>query len=67
MKPRNYNAIVEGSFDIAEVVRIERKKGETTISDKTFDFSYGTIEKLHSGYEDTMDTIKNWRTSNIPQ
>ncbi|HEY7082233.1 MAG TPA: patatin-like phospholipase family protein [Nitrososphaeraceae archaeon] len=68
MKPRNYKDIVEGSFDIAEVVRIERKNDQNTISDKTFDFSSGTIENLlQSGYDDTMDTINNWRTSNIPQ
>jgi NTE family protein len=67
MKPRNYKEIVEGYFDIAEVVRIERKNDENTISDKTFDFSYGTIEKLQNGYEDTMSTINNWRASNIPQ
>jgi NTE family protein len=68
MKPRKYKEIVEGSFDIAEVIRIERKNDENTISDKTFDFSYGTIEKLlQSGYEDTMDSINNWRTSNIPK
>ena len=68
LKPRKYKEIVEGSFDIAEIVRIERKNDENTISDKTFDFSYGTIEKLlQNGYEDTMDTINNWRASNIPQ
>jgi NTE family protein len=67
-KPRNYKEIVEGSFDIAEVVRIERKNDENTISDKTFDFSYGTIEKLlQNGYEDTMDTFNNWGTSNVPK
>ena len=67
LKPRKYKEIVEGSFDIAEIVRIERKNDENTISDKTFDFSYGTIEKLlQNGYEDTMDTI-NWRASNVPQ
>ena len=68
LKPRKYKEIVEGSFDIAEIVRIERKNDENTISDKTFDFSYGTIEKLlQNGYEDTMDTINNWRASNIPR
>jgi NTE family protein len=68
LKPRKYKEIVEGSFDIAEVVRIERKNDENTISDKTFDFSYGTIEKLlQNGYEDTMDTINDRRASNVPQ
>jgi len=60
LKPRKYKEIVEGTFDIAEIIRIERKNDENTISDKTFDFSYGTIEKLlQNGYEDTMDTFNN--------
>jgi predicted acylesterase/phospholipase RssA len=68
LKPRKYKEIVEGLFDIGEIVRIERKNDENTISDKTFDFSYGTIEKLlQNGYEDTMDTINNWRASNVQQ
>jgi predicted acylesterase/phospholipase RssA len=66
LKPRKYREIVEGSFDIAEIVRIERKNDENTIADKTFDFSTGTIENLlQSGYEDTINTINNWKTSNI--
>ena len=68
LKPRKYKEIVEGTFDIGEIVRIERKNDENTISDKTFDFSYGTIEKLlQNGYEDTMDTINSRRASNVPQ
>src|SRR6266540_1555814 len=68
LKPRKYKEIVEGSFDIAEIVRIERKNDENTISDKTFDFSYETIEKLlQNGYEDTMDTINNRIASNVHQ
>ena len=82
LRPRKYKEIVEGTFDIAEIIRIERKNDENTISDKTFDFSYGTIEKLlqngyedtmdtinnlQNGYEDTMDTINNRRASNVPQ
>jgi NTE family protein len=68
LKPRKYKEIVEGIFDIAEVIRIERKNDENTISDKTFDFSSGTIENLlQNGYDDTMNTINSWRTSNVPQ
>jgi predicted acylesterase/phospholipase RssA len=68
LKPRKYKEIVEGIFDIAEVVRIERKNDENTISDKTFDFSSGTIENLlQNGYDDTMNAINSWRTSNGPQ
>jgi NTE family protein len=68
LKPRKYKEIIEGSFDIAEVVRIERKNDENTISDKTFDFSSGTIENLlQNGYDDTMNAINSWRTSNVPE
>ncbi len=66
-KPRKYKEIVEGSFDIADVIRIERKNDENTISDKTFDFSYGTIENLlQNGYDDTVNTFNSWKTSNNP-
>jgi NTE family protein len=55
--------MVEGRFDIAEIIRIERKNDEHTISDKIFDFSSGTIKQLiKDGYEDTIDYI-NTRTN----
>jgi NTE family protein len=54
---------VEGRFDLAEIIRIERKNDENTISDKSFDFSSGTIKQLmNDGYEDTIDYI-NTRTN----
>jgi NTE family protein len=60
MKPRQYKEIVEGRFDIAEIVRLERKNTEDTISDKTFDFSAGTInELLNEGYNDAVDGINS--------
>jgi NTE family protein len=46
LRPRLYNEIVEGRFDINRIIRIERKNDENTISDKTFDFSSGTIISL---------------------
>jgi len=65
LKPRNYREIVEGRFDIGEIVRIERKNDEHTISDKTFDFSSGTIAyMLSDGYQDTVNFIKDWETNN---
>lgn len=68
LKPRKYKEIIEGNFDIAEVVRIERKNDENTISDKTFDFSSGTIENLlQNGYDDTTNAINSLRTSNVPE
>ena len=50
--------MIEGRFDIDHIIRIERKNDEHTISDKTFDFSSGTITQLlKDGYADTMNFI----------
>jgi hypothetical protein len=58
LRPRLYKEIVEGRFDINRIVRIERENDENTISDKTFDFSTGTITQLlKEGYADTMNLI----------
>lgn len=66
LRPRKYKEIVEGAFDIAEIIRIERKNDENTISDKTFDFSTGTItELLKNGYDDTMNYINDLLSKNI--
>jgi hypothetical protein len=63
LRPRLNKDIVEGRFDISEIIRIERKNDEHTISDKTFDFSSGTIRHLlNNGYKDTIDYI-NTRTN----
>ncbi|MGA9743433.1 MAG: hypothetical protein WBQ16_02335, partial [Nitrososphaeraceae archaeon] len=68
LKPRQYKEIVEGRFDIAEIIRVERNNDENTISDKTFDFSIGTITQLlKDGYEDTMYFINEWKIKNISQ
>jgi NTE family protein len=59
MKPRAYKDIVEGRPDINEVVRLERKNTEHTISNKVFDFSSGTVTQLiKEGYEDAVNLIK---------
>ncbi|HEU4823675.1 MAG TPA: patatin-like phospholipase family protein, partial [Nitrososphaeraceae archaeon] len=58
MRPRLYKEIVEGRFDIKEIVRLERTNDENTISDKTFDFSAGTITQLiKDGFEDAENVI----------
>jgi len=68
LKPRQFKEIVQGRFDIAEIIRIERINDENTISDKTFDFSIGTVMQLHkNGYEDTMNFINEWISKNIAQ
>jgi hypothetical protein len=46
LRTRLYKEIVVGRFDINRIIRIERKNDENTISDKTFDFSSGTITSL---------------------
>lgn len=62
-RPRLNKEMIEGRFDIEEIIRIERKNDEHNISDKTFDFSSGTIAQLlKDGYEDAMNYI-NTRTS----
>jgi NTE family protein len=68
LKPRQYKEIIEGRFDIAEITRIERNNDENTISNKTFDFSIGTVmQLLKNGYEDTMNFINEWMSKNIAQ
>jgi hypothetical protein len=63
LKPRRYRDIVEGRFDIDRIIRIERRNDENTISDKTFDFSFGTINKLlKDGYEDTLNVLDTLKT-----
>ncbi len=57
-RPRLNREIIEGRFDIDHIIRIERKNDEHNISDKTFDFSSGTITQLiKDGYADTMNFI----------
>ena len=68
LKPRQYKEIIEGRFDIAEIIRIERINDENTISDKTFDFSIGTVmQLLKNGYDDTMNFINEEMSKNITQ
>jgi NTE family protein len=55
IKPRKYSDILVGQFEIGKVVRVNRKNGENTISDKIFDFSNKTIKHLESGYSNSMD------------
>ena len=56
MIPRKYSDILVGQFEIGNVVRINRKNDENTISNKIFDFSPKTIKQLReSGYSNTMD------------
>jgi hypothetical protein len=59
LKPRRYREIVEGRFDISEIIRIEKQTNQDTISDKTFDFSSGTVQQLiNEGYRDAVKYIE---------
>jgi NTE family protein len=56
LKPRRFADILEGRFQIDEIIRVERKNDEYTISNKTFDFSTETIKLLlDRGYHDAID------------
>jgi len=55
-KPRKFRDLIEGQFSIDNVVRIERKNDPNTISNKIFDFSYGTLKHLRqAGYRDAIN------------
>ena len=56
IRSSKYSDIVEGQFEIGDVVRINRRSDQYTISNKIFDFSSKTINQLkESGYNNTLD------------
>jgi len=58
IKPLQYRNLVEGQFNIGEVIRIERKHSENETSKKIFDFSSNTIKQLlQNGYDDVVEYI----------
>lgn len=58
VKPLQYRNLVEGQFNIGEVIRIERKQSEHETSKKIFDFSSNTIKQLlQNGYDDVVEYI----------
>jgi len=55
---RKYRDLVEETFDITKVIRIERSVDRNDISNKWCDFSLGTISNLfNQGIEDTLKTL----------
>jgi NTE family protein len=55
-----YRNIVEGLFNITDVIRIERKNDEDTISNKSYDFSSKTINHLlNQGFLIRLNMAKN--------
>ena len=54
-----YRDGVEGAFNLGEIIRVQRKHDDYSISNKIFDFSSNTIKRLLAdGYNDTVDAIK---------
>ena len=57
---RKYKDIIEGRFDIAKVVYIDRKDNGNTIFGKAAEFSTKTITKLkEGGCKETLNEIKS--------
>ncbi len=55
-EPRTYQDLINGQFRIADIMKVDRKNDPDTISSKTFDFSYDTINRLiRTGYENTIE------------
>ena len=56
--------IVEGRFQIDEIIRVNRKNDEYTISNKIFDFSVETIQLLlKQGYSDALIAVNEYLVS----
>ena len=61
IKPGRFLDIVEGRFQIDEIIQVNRKNDEHTISNKIFDFSRETIKVLFErGYNDALDGFKEY-------
>jgi NTE family protein len=58
LRPRRFQDILEGRFQIDEIIRVNRENDADTISNKTFDFSSETIKLLlERGYNDARDGL----------
>ncbi|MGH9980011.1 MAG: hypothetical protein ACRD6U_00480, partial [Nitrososphaeraceae archaeon] len=61
LKARTFLDIIEGRFQIDEIVNINRENDEHTISNKTYDFSVGTIKQLlELGYNDAREAYNEY-------
>lgn len=61
LKPRRFQDILEGRFQIDEIIRVNRESDDHTISNKTFDFSAKTIKLLlERGYTDALSVAKEY-------
>lgn len=61
LKPRRFQDVLEGRFQIDEIIRVNRENDEHTISNKIFDFSSETIKLLlEQGYNDAICGINEY-------
>ena len=61
IKPGRFLDIVEGRFQIDDIIQVNRKNDEHTISNKIFDFSVETIKLLYKlGYNDALDGFNEY-------
>ena len=64
LKAKKFLDIIEGRFQIDEIININRKNDANTISNKTFDFSIGTIKQLlELGYVDAREAFEEYTES----
>jgi NTE family protein len=64
IKPGRFLDIVEGRFQIDEMIQVNRKNDEHTISNKIFDFSVETIQLLlKQGYDDALAAVNKYLES----
>ena len=61
LKPRRFQDILEGRFQIDEIIRVNRENDADTISNKTFDFSSETIKRLlERGYNSALNDFEEY-------
>jgi hypothetical protein len=61
LRARRFLDLVEGRFEIDEIININRKNDEHTISNKSYDFSIRTISLLlERGYNDAREVLSGF-------
>jgi hypothetical protein len=66
LTPRQFPDILEGRFQIDEIIRVDRKNDEHTISNKTFDFYSETIKLLlERGYNDARNEFEEYAKNQL--
>ena len=61
LKARRFLDLIEGRFQIDEIINVNRKNDEHTISNKSYDFSVGTIKLLFElGYNDAREAFNEY-------